>query len=55
MTKTQYERERLFLARERELRLIAEGLEQVEPNYPISAAGFWLDRQAAPELRATFR
>lgn len=51
MTRAQYEREKLKLARERELRRLADARRHVDPKYVISVAGFWLKRQAPFDAR----
>lgn len=61
MTRQQYEREKILriqreaeAGRQRELRLIAQGRRDADPRYIRSAVGFWLERQAPPEMRGRF-
>jgi hypothetical protein len=44
MTRAQYERDKQRLAREKELRTLADALERANPTYVIRATGFWLER-----------
>jgi len=44
MTRAQYEREKLKMARQRELDMLARLRRSADPLYVIRAAGYWLKR-----------
>ena len=44
MTRAQYEREKLKMARQRELGMLARLRRYADPVYVIGAAGYWLRR-----------
>jgi hypothetical protein len=44
MTRAQYEREKLKMARQRELDMLARLRRNADPLYVIRAAGYWLKR-----------
>ena len=61
MTRQQYEREKIRrmqreaeAARQRELRLLAQGRREADPRYVREAVSFWLARQAPAEMRGRF-
>ncbi len=44
MTRSQYEREKLRLAREKQLQILADAERNADPRYAREAAQFWLER-----------
>jgi hypothetical protein len=46
MNRAHYETEKLRLARETQLRIVAEALGNADPDYVLQATGFWLERWA---------
>jgi hypothetical protein len=54
MTKAQYKRE-LRLAREAQLRILAEAEANADPDYTANAAGFWLGLRRRCLTTATSR